>query len=236
MADIQNATGDVTLYDELGNKVGVTQNIGLGKYELNVSDVDAIDALQGIETQTDKLTFTGTRLQVDTVAQDTTSPPQSNDMGFWSYNGRIFSVCASVNMATSATDNPLFLIKNPAGSGRILFIYKITAGLNIANQYANVRLWKSPTITANGTSATIVNNSVGNTETTVAQAYTIPTISANGDLMRNEMSGQNTNSVSLTEDFSVSVLEGYNVLITGAPKDNNRPLELMIAWAEMDTT
>lgn len=36
MADISNPTSNTTLYDELGNQVGVTLNSVTGKYELNV--------------------------------------------------------------------------------------------------------------------------------------------------------------------------------------------------------
>jgi len=147
-------------------------------------------------------------------------------------DGKIFSIATEVNMAAAGTDNPLILLRNPAASGKKLYLWKVHAGTSVTNVAAVFKIYKAPTITANGTGLTEVNRKIGGSEVAVATAFSLPTISALGTKFSSLSLGQNNNAVIFAEDYSVVVLVGQDIVITGDPSSNNRQSVLTVIWKE----
>jgi hypothetical protein len=147
-------------------------------------------------------------------------------------NQKYFGVNIESNVAT-AGEQDVLLIRNPAGSGKNLYINRIICGvLGTATRF-RVRIYQKPTVTTAGTSATIFSNYViGSPTATAMTAYTNPTISARGARMRTYTS-EGTNSIDDSFDFGLDVTPGYDVLLTGDFDTNNKVLALSIQWGEV---
>lgn len=160
---------------------------------------------------------------------------QANSAQFYCDDNKLYSIQVDVEMATSNTDNPLVLFKNPTGSGKQIFIEVITAGNTVTNVAAEFKLFHTPTVTANGTSKTPVARNINNSQpASVALVYTLPTVSSNGTSMDSAVSGQNSNSIEVTNSFSVCLQPDSMVLFTGDPSSNGRNASIKIIWAEVN--
>ncbi len=149
-------------------------------------------------------------------------------------DNRFYSVTANVVMATSGVDNPLILMRNPTGSGRVLRIWKVIGGTTVANVQAAILLYAAPTITSNGTVLASANTNVGG-GAGVASALltTLPTISVLGSPLMGGTMGQNNSSVLISDRYEVYVQANSAVLITGNPASNNRNALLTLSWYEV---
>jgi hypothetical protein len=147
-------------------------------------------------------------------------------------NERYFGINIESNIAT-AGEQDVLLIRNPAGSGRNLYLNRIFCGvLGTATRF-RVRVYQKPTVTSAGTSAGIFSNMIkGSPVATVMTAYTNPTISARGTRMRTYTS-EGTNSIDDSFDFGLDVNPGYDILITGDFDTKNKVLALSLQWGEM---
>lgn len=147
--------------------------------------------------------------------------------------GKVFTLSASINMATSGSNNPLVLLKNPSGSGKIIYIYKVSCGINVSNVAGKFVLFKDPTVTNNGTTFTPVNCNIGHANTSISNAYTLSTVSASGTQLLSYQVGQNSNNVTELTDFSIFIQANHSILLTGDPLSNNREANLTLVWAEV---
>lgn len=172
-----------------------------------------------------------TSIPVTTVS--TTTPPQTNQLGYYTDNDKVFSFASSLNMVSAGTDNPLFLLKNPTLNTKKIFIYKILCGATVTNVQSTFKAYSNPTITNNGTVVTPINNKVGSLTVSTINTYTLPTISSNGSLLRTINNGQNNNSVILSEETAILIPPNNNLLITGDPSSNNRQTAFTIIWLEL---
>lgn len=147
---------------------------------------------------------------------------------------QMYSTSVEVNLATAAADNPAVLFKNPNGSGKTIYIWRIFCGVTIQNVSAEFRVWLSPTITANGTGLTLASRNVGGgAPASAANAYSLPSVSSNGTLAEGMYQGQNSNSIVLTMDSSLALAANTSMLITGNPLSNNRSAIITIIWYEV---
>lgn len=162
------------------------------------------------------------------VASDQTTIPVSIGLPF--FLAYTFGFATAINQPTAGSDNPLILLKNPSGSGKTVYLSFVAYGINVANVLGNIRIFKSPTITSNGTSETVQSFGGG---TTAVNLYSTPTISANGTLISSFVTGQNSSSVLVPINFEISVAANSNILITGNPGSNNRNAEISMRWIEL---
>lgn len=88
--------------------------------------------------------------------------------------GRLFSTSIEANAATSGSDNPLVLFRNPVSSGKNFFIFKIIVGISTSNVAATFKVFGNPTMT--NTVATITTI----TQTGLSTTVTVTTSGANG--------------------------------------------------------
>jgi hypothetical protein len=171
------------------------------------------------------------RLAVD--AKVSVAVPSASNISNLVKLGYVYCWAGRVNMASAGVNNPIFLMKNPSGSSKVLYIYKMHFGVDVENNYANFRLYASPTITTNGTLQTVYNRNIGGGfGASAMQAYTLPTVSANGNEIMNVEVGQNNNSIETLSDFGIHIQANNNIMITGDPKSNSRNAVLTIVWAE----
>lgn len=147
-------------------------------------------------------------------------------------NGKLFSVADNMFMTSAGVDNPIVLIKNPSGSGKVFYLYRTAFGINVENIYGNFKMFKNPTVTANGTALTIVNNRISGSETSSMLAYKLPTVSSNGTRIGSYIVAQNASSLITNEDFAIQLEPNNSILITGDPKSNSREAVITITWAE----
>lgn len=147
--------------------------------------------------------------------------------------GQVYTVSTTLNMAIGGTQNPLVLLRNPAGSGKVLRILRITAGCTASNVQTTFRLHSGVTITLGGITITPVTTNVGSGAVAVALASTLPTLSVLGNLMMGTHAGQNSQSMDLTKGYEVYLQVNNNLLISGEPVSNNREAVVTVVWAEV---
>lgn len=176
----------------------------------------------------------GNPLPVSLVST-TSSPPSASEIAGYIANNQVYTISTgSINITSVGTDNPLILIKNPTGSAKTLYLYKLLLGISSsqANIGCDFAVWANPTVTANGTVITPRPNLVGGSSSSAMNAFTLPTVTSNGTRLETFVFGQNNNSINFIEDFSVVVQANNAVLITGNPISNNRTGVITITWAE----
>ena len=172
-------------------------------------------------------------LHVQVVNNTSTTPPQSSQIGDYTNADKVFSVSSKLNAALSSVENPMFLIRNPTGSGKKIYIVRGEAGTTDANITVDVRVFSSPTVTANGTVVTPVNNKVGSVAASSVLANSLPTVSANGSVLRDVVNGQNSNSVPFAQDSAIIMPENSAILITARPSTNGREVAITLIWIEI---
>lgn len=148
-------------------------------------------------------------------------------------NDKVFSVSTHINQVTGGANNPLLLLQNPAGSGKRMYVRILSYGIPTANVLGIVNLYANPTITANGGAISPVNRNIGSGTASVILASTLPTISANGSLLRTATFGQNSTSIIENLEGRISVPANNSLLITGNPVSSNRVAGLTIVWIEL---
>lgn len=147
--------------------------------------------------------------------------------------GTTFSLSSEgTNAPTGSADNPILLLKNPNASGKTMYVHRILAGTSVTNRSLVFEVYGSPTITANGSATTIVNNLIGNGTTSVGTAFTTPSISANGNLIIGLANGQNSNAIIAPIDFTIQIPPNNNLLIIANPSANNTTVEITVVWSE----
>lgn len=148
---------------------------------------------------------------------------------------RLYSLIVTINMAT-ATEVRLLLIRNPAGSGKTIYLQRLQVLLtNTANSSGVIRGYIAPTITTQGTTITPVNTSVGGGGAASAMnTFSSPTISAVGTLAfaTRVQGGDGAQPTDFNFDGSTSLAPGVDVLVTGTPDGTNRELIITLLWTE----
>jgi hypothetical protein len=146
---------------------------------------------------------------------------------------KIYSIAENINQTSAGSDNPLVLMRNPSGSGKTFYFYKLITGVNVTNVASNFKVFINPTITTNGTSVTPVSLNIGGgAPASVMLLTTLPTVSASGTVIYTYVSGQNSYSVNYIDDFSIRVNANNSILITGDPASNNREAVITLVWME----
>lgn len=169
----------------------------------------------------------GDRLKVDALVSTST-------ISNYLINNQLYSTTLTLNMTTANVENPLIFFKNPSGSGKTVYIYKILTGSSITNVQASFSLYANPTSTANGTALTLYSRFVGNSAPASSMnLYYSPTISSNGSKLSVINCGENTTSYPLIDDFSIGLKANNTLLITGNPGSNNRESVITIIWSEV---
>jgi hypothetical protein len=227
MADITNPTMDVTIYEANGSN-GVAVN---SSNELSVADGTARTTLSGIKTQTDKLTFTGTQLQVITTPSADTSASIKNEWQTEAEEGHAFSMTTPIITVSGSTEVDFCLLRNPITNTKSIEFHNLAYTYSKGSGLALLKSYIGSTITSNGTLITNNKMKFDGTSTAGATWYYSPTISARGTLRR--VLGASSVGSSLIEyDLGIVIPPGYDLLFTVVPAANNADHSLYLDWAE----
>jgi len=148
-------------------------------------------------------------------------------------SGKVFyAAIDNYNLATASVNNPIFLFKNPIGSGKTMNIFSVTGNCKVSNVQVTFLMFKNPTVTANGSAFTPVNANFGSGNTSVVNVFTGSTVSSSGTLVVIDQVGQNANSSNMIITEQIAVPPGQTVLISGDPFSNNRAIIETVGWSE----
>jgi hypothetical protein len=169
------------------------------------------------------------------IASDQVSAiPQVEYISRFTKNNQSYTTSTTVSMATSGTDNPLILIRNPSGSGKVFYLWGVRCGISVANVFGTFRLFINPTVTVNGVSQTPVSlNGGGGAGASSMLVTTLPTVTVSGSQIETGVVGENADSVQIGDGFIIAIQANNSVLLTGSPSSNARNAELTIQWVEL---
>ena len=227
MADLNDATMDVTLFDDnSGNYADINT-----AHELLVRDQDAITPLTGIKTQTDKLTFTGNQLQVITTPSADTSASIKNEWQTYAETGKAFSMTTPIVVISGQLETDYMLLRNPTGGTLNVEMHSLMYTYSKGSGLALVKIYESPTITNNGTSITINKMKLDGSTSPVGLASYSPTISARG-ILRRVFGASSVGSALIEYDLGLIIPPNRSLLYTIVPAANNAEHALYLDWAE----
>lgn len=144
---------------------------------------------------------------------------------------KVFTLAGSFNAATGGADNPIFLIKNPNASGKILRLRKLMVGCTVNNVGVEFTIYYAPTITSNGTSQTPRNNLIGSATASIATGFSLPTLSSLGTKILDFTVGQNSTGPEV--NLNLDVQANQNIVVAANPLSNNRQVQVTVIWAEV---
>jgi hypothetical protein len=117
------------------------------------------------------------------------------------------------NSITPTTEHPYLLFKNPSGSGKRALIHHIHFGPDSDITKCYLRMYKTPTITTDGTALNEYSTYIaGSPPTSAMTTFKDPTISANGTLLDTVFLQAGAPSRGINRSFILEA--GNNMLFT----------------------
>ena len=144
---------------------------------------------------------------------------------------REYTFAFQQNLASAATEYPIFYIRNPLGSGKRMFIREIRSVNITAARVCLTRVYHTPTVTGNGTGQTPVSMNIGGgAGAAVILLNTIPTVTGNGTLISTIAASDQPGVL----DYKWGLILNPNsfMLITCQGSSNNTIIALDIIWSE----
>ncbi len=145
---------------------------------------------------------------------------------------KAFTTTTDLNNITSQNETPLLLFKNPSGSDIRMLVTHFLIGADSSNARTTYRIYADATVTADGTSIVIANTYLKDTYvyTTAAEAYKLPTISANGTRLNMAIAPADTPSRGINRFYWMD--PGHNLLVTVENSVSNTDCFGDIYWLE----
>ena len=144
-------------------------------------------------------------------------------------NGNMYVASTNAISLTLNTEQDFLLIKNPNGNTVNLYLMIHPQSNVVSTSSVTWRLYKSPTVTANGTSITINNMDIGSSNTSAAQIFSQPTATVNGTLLNVSL----TSAGADVTPFGMYILEAnQTMLLTAQPSSVNTLHAASIKWSE----
>jgi hypothetical protein len=150
------------------------------------------------------------------------------------FNGKGFLTSTGIINISSGQETDIFLFRNPVGSGKMYRIKDVAMTLvEASGANGTVRIYRNPTITAEGTPLAISKIRNSQITTSTAQAFFNPTISARGTLLQEiQLSGSETFIRDM--DLGRYIEEGADpLLVTYDGSANNQTFGLVVSWLEV---
>lgn len=143
--------------------------------------------------------------------------------------GKVFSIQVAPTI-TGLAETAAVLFKNPSGSGKTVYLIRLQSDPFVKNDNPALRMYHTPTVTANGTTVTPVNTNLGNSTTSIANVFTLPTVTSNGTIVQAVSATNDT----LWVDFYMSriIQPNNSILITETISTINTANGIFIKWAE----
>jgi hypothetical protein len=147
-----------------------------------------------------------------------------------------YNICSNINISSSGTETNLILITNPNGNSKTIYLDDIIVNLrNTVGSEVFIKLYASPTVTANGTALNISPWAIGASQPASSiRAYSSPTTSARGTQMFEFFLSASTGSQSFQYDFDLTIVLAPNssILISGQADGTNRSTTTTLNWIE----
>ena len=155
---------------------------------------------------------------------------QADELRTFNNNGQLFVGFSSV-LAIGTVETAAYLFKNPSGSGKqvkIVSIYQNTNGTG------TVRIYKTPTVTANGTTITPQSLRLqASPPASIANVFSSPTVTSNGTFIMDFVSTAQSGSLGF-ELLGYLILDAnQTILITVQNSANNTNTDIGLQWLEI---
>lgn len=148
--------------------------------------------------------------------------------GRQTYLGNSFALPATGTSLTDTSETVMAVIKNPAGSGKSLFIFDRTIVTN--NNPVLVRFYKNTTINVAGSATAALNLRTGATTTSISLCYLGAMITSNGTFMQTLPASQ----YGTCSNLLLIIDQGNSILVTGQQAGAGTTLAVAdIAWYEI---
>jgi hypothetical protein len=181
--------------------------------------------------------FLGEPLLVQTYVDSNTSYSSvgRTELSQQAVQGTAFTLVNNSLLAQS-TETRLLYLTNSGSNSKTLYLANILLAVDVSSaNWCNFQLYYNPTVTANGTAATISNLKAGASTVSVMNAYTGPTVTANGTRVYFFPIG-NSNQAGAFSPYNANpyiiIPPGNSLLITGTAKANNTPVVMDLNWFE----
>ena len=157
---------------------------------------------------------TTTNIGGDEVTQVNITGDTRNLKQQWALDGKLFTVSTNViTLGGASTETAFILIRNPASSGKNLFINSMHFRLATNSSYFVIlRKYDTPTVTSDGTELTSFNE-LSTGPAAVSKWFVTPTVSANGTF-RNAFSTTEQFPIGIDYELSRVVEENQELLLT----------------------
>lgn len=189
------------------------------------------DLLQEIANNTDTLELKTDQvnLNTDTLEAKLQTLIDGDKWERTTLTGKAYVVTTNAVVVSGTSEVAFLLLKNPASSGKTVRIKKILFGLENAGSLSTYRIYRDPTITANGITLASVNLLKGGSAS-VLTAFRSPTISANGTLMiADNLTSHNPDH---DPDLGFIISQNENILLTVDPATTNMQHMVTIYFME----
>lgn len=148
--------------------------------------------------------------------------------GTQTYLGNTFALPAAGTSLSNTSETPITVIKNPAGSGKSLFIFIRAFSSNL--NPVIFRTYIAPVVNSAGSATTPVNMRSGAITASVSLCYESASITTNGTLL--DVYAGGTNSFLPTPLIIID--QGNSLLITGQQSTSGTSLAIpQVVWYEI---
>lgn len=137
-----------------------------------------------------------------------------------------------ITLSGTGTEYPFLLFDNPNSSGKVVRVINIWQQFfpEATAKWSWMRLYRDPTVTANGTALTILKGKKNQSATSVISAYKVPTITSVGSLIRSGNLVEGT--MSYYDNGGLFIDQNEKVLCTIETSTGNRDHIVSVLWSE----
>lgn len=230
--EIKDGDSDTRL-DVESDPVATTKNSALIQAPSLLAELVAIKGyVDGLEGFTD-----GIETKLQTIIDLLTTPSAAQVSNLWqteTFNGKGFTTLTQEITISNTLENDFFLLKNPVSSGKIVRFQNLLMYLEKGTSvvFGTFRIYRQPTITADGTALTINKIRPSQTASSVCSAFKLPTISSRGTLVTSLRS--NTEQFNQRfQDLGRYLEENNNLLVTFQPETSGTTATVLFEWLEV---
>ena len=144
---------------------------------------------------------------------------------------KAFTATTEIVSISSNSETPILLLKNPSSNDQNILVTKSVIGVDANSVRTTWRAYGDPTITSDGTGLVEANTFVGtSTPSAKAQAFKLPTVSANGQILNMYISPANQPSRGINRFYFIE--PGSSLLITIENSSGNTNSFADVYWLE----
>ena len=160
--------------------------------------------------------------------------PTSGPLLALGISGNLYSYSYSTVLTTSGSEVSIGILKNPVANTKSLYLISVLMSNHTSAAGIALRVYKNPTITANGTAAVIQPQIIGGSQVASVMQLFVPTgigISNNGTSL---VAGLSTlTPIPNGSTFPIIAPSVNTFLITAVPFAASQTLDLTLIWAEI---